>query len=184
MKKLFPLLLCIVTTLPCFGATLENVTLPDTVTVGSNNLVLNGIGLRRKFVIKVYVGGLYLEKKEKDPAAVLRANKPRRMVFHYLYDVSKDQMCEMWQDGLADNTPSATGEVKQAFAKLCSWMDGMGKNKMLTLTYVPDEGTSVELNGQRKGVLPGKATADAILSIWLGANAAPGRDFKKAVLGD
>lgn len=36
------------------------VTLPETITLGSKPLVLNGAGIRSKFFIKVYVGALYL----------------------------------------------------------------------------------------------------------------------------
>ena len=63
------------------------------------------------------------------------------------------------------------------------WMDGVGKGQKLTLTYVPNEGTHVQIGGKDKGVLPGKATADAILATWIGPDPGPGKDFKKAVLG-
>ena len=51
------------------------------------------------------------------------------------------------------------------------------------LTYVPGEGTTVEVNGKAKGTLPGKPTADAILATWIGPNPAPGDDFKKRSSG-
>jgi hypothetical protein len=62
-------------------------------------------------------------------------------------------------------------------------MDGVGKGHKLVLTYLPGEGTHVEVAGEPKGTLPGKPTADAILSTWIGKNPSPGADFKKAVLG-
>ena len=42
------------------AASLAGVTLPDTAQVAGTTLVLNGLGLRKKFVVKVYVAGLYL----------------------------------------------------------------------------------------------------------------------------
>ena len=39
---------------------LAGVTLPDTLKAGEKTLKLNGLGLRKKAVFKVYVGGLYL----------------------------------------------------------------------------------------------------------------------------
>jgi hypothetical protein len=62
-------------------------------------------------------------------------------------------------------------------------MDGVGKGQKLVLTYLPGEGTRVEVGGKVKGTLPGKPTADAILSTWIGKDPAPGADFKKDVLG-
>jgi len=183
MRTLAPAILALFLALPAAAGTLAGVTLPDKADVDGKSLVLNGMGLRKKFVIKVYVGGLYLAQKEKSAAKVLGSDVPRRMVLHFIYDVSKDQMCEAWQEGLEANTPNASAEVKKNFGTLCTWMDGVGEGQKLVLTYVPGEGTRVEVGGKAKGTLPGKATADAILSTWIGQDPAPGADFKKAVLG-
>jgi hypothetical protein len=171
------------TAVPAKAGTLSGITLPDKVDVDGHGLVLDGMGLRKKFVIKVYVGGLYLPQKESSAAKVLAADAPRRMVMHFLYDVSKSQMCDAWQEGLEDNTPNPPAEVDKAFKTLCSWMDGVGKGQVLALTYLPGTGTRVEISGKVKGTLPGKAVSDAILRTWIGPDPAPGEDFKKAVLG-
>ena len=163
--------------------TLAGVSMPDQVDVKGQPLVLNGMGLRKKFVVKVYVGGLYLPSKESSVAKIMAADAPRRMAFDFLYGVSPEQMCDAWKEGLEDNTPNASAEVKKNFATLCSWMDGVDKGKKLFLTYVPGTGTEVEVAGKVKGTLPGKPTADAILASWLGPKAAPGEDFRNAVLG-
>ena len=42
---------------PVLADTLAGVTLPDTITVANKTLVLNGMGLRTKFFVKVYAGG-------------------------------------------------------------------------------------------------------------------------------
>ena len=183
MRTLAAAVLCLLTALPAGAATVAGVTLPDTATAGGKELVLNGMGLRKKFVIKVYVGGLYLPQKQVDARNVLSIDQPRQMVMHFLYDVSKDQMCDAWNEGLEANTPSASAELKGAFATLCGWMEDLPKGNRLVMTYVPGEGTSVEVNGKAKGTLPGKDVADAILATWIGAKPGPGEDFKKAVLG-
>ncbi len=165
------------------AASLAGVNLPDKAEVKGQSLALNGIALRTKFFIKVYVAGLYLAEKEKAASKILAADGSRRQVMHFLYGVSKSQMCDAWNDGLAANTPNATAEVKKSFTTLCGWMEPIEKGKELVLTYVPGEGTAVEVNGKLKGTLPGKPTGDAILSTWIGANPDPGQDFKKALLG-
>jgi len=164
------------------AASLAGVNLPDKAEVKGQSLTLNGIALRTKFFIKVYVAGLYLGQKEKSAAKILAADSPRRQVMHFLYGVSKSQMCDAWNDGLSANTPNAPAEVKKGFTTLCGWMEPIEKGKELVLTYVPGEGTSVEVNGKLKGTLPGKPTGDAILSTWIGPNPDPGQDFKKALL--
>jgi hypothetical protein len=62
-------------------------------------------------------------------------------------------------------------------------MEPIDKGKELVLTYVPGQGTIVEVNSVAKGTLPGKATSDAILATWVGPKPGPGDDFKKEVLG-
>ena len=163
--------------------TVAGVNLPDTVSVNGQTLVLNGAGIRKKLFIKVYVGGLYLASKQSNAAAIIASDTARRMVMHFLYGVSKSQISEAWEEGLRDNTPNASPEVKANFNRLVSWMEPIDKGKQLVFTYVPGSGTIVEVNGVAKGTLAGKATADAIVATWIGPKPGPGDDFKKAVLG-
>lgn len=183
MRRTTRTLLAFAFTLPLIAATIADVNLENSVTVNGSPLVLNGGGIRKKLFIKVYVGGLYLPARNNNAAAILGADTPRRMVMHFLFSVSKDQMCEAWSEGLEANTPHPTAEVSGSFKTLCSLMEAIPKGNRLVLTYVPGTGTTVEVNGKMKGTLPGKATADAILSTWLGPKPGPGEDFKNAVLG-
>jgi Chalcone isomerase-like len=181
---LLTLLLAVPAAMPAAAGTLEGVTLPDKVEAEGHSLALNGMGLRKKLFIKVYVGGLYLQQKGKaDGKQLLAADRPFRMALHFLYNVSKEQMCDAWSEGLEANTANASAQVKKDFQTLCGWMDGVGKGQKLFMTYTPGLGTQVEVGGKTKGTLPGKATADAILATWVGSEPAPGADFKKAVLG-
>ena len=165
------------------AATVAGAKIEDTVSVGGHNLVLNGAALRKKLFIKVYVGGLYLPSKQNNAAAILAADAPRRQVMHFLFDVGKDKMADAWEEGLADNTPNASAEVKTAFKTLATWMEDMKEGQRIVLTYAPGTGTLVEVNGKNKGTLGGKAVADAILNTWVGPKPGPGADFKKGVLG-
>lgn len=165
------------------AATVAGVNIPDTIDAGGHKLVLNGAGLRKKFVVKVYTGALYLAAKSNNPAAILAADTPRRQVMHFLYDVDKGKIAEAWEEGLEDNTPNASAEVKTAFKTLSSWMEDVDKGQEIVMTYIPGTGTTVVVNGKTKGTLPGKAVNDAIVSTWIGKEPGPGEDFKKAVLG-
>jgi hypothetical protein len=165
------------------AATVAGTKIEDTSTVAGQNLVLNGAALRKKFVVKVYVGALYLPSKQTNAAAILAADAPRRQVMHFLYDVDKGKMVEAWEEGLQDNTPNASAEVKTAFKTLATWMEDMKEGQRIVLTYAPGTGTTVEVNGKTKGTLGGKAVADAILNTWVGPKPGPGADFKKGILG-
>jgi hypothetical protein len=141
------------------------------------------MGLRKKLFIKVYVGGLYLAEKSSSADQVLAADGARILSFAFLYGVDKEQLCDSWSEGLEANTPDAPAEVERDFQTLCSWMEAIDKGKSMKLTYIPGTGTQVEVNGQGKGTIEGKAFADAVLRTWIGPDPGPGEGFKKGVLG-
>ncbi len=165
------------------AATVAGVNIADTVDVAGHKLVLNGAGLRKKFVVKVYTGALYLPAKANNAGTILATDQARRMVMHFVYDVGKEKIAEAWTEGLEDNTPNASAEVKNNFKLLSSWMEDVDEGQEIVMTYVPGTGTTVQVNGKMKGTLAGKATNDAILATWIGPKPGPGGDFKKAVLG-
>ncbi|HYO78280.1 MAG TPA: chalcone isomerase family protein [Thermoanaerobaculia bacterium] len=164
------------------AATVAGVKIEDQASVNNQNLVLNGAGLRKKLMFKVYTGALYLPSKQTNAASIIAADAPRRMVMHFLMDVDKGKIAEAWTDGLKDNTPNASPEVKTAFTTLSSWMQDMKEGQRISMTYVPGIGTTVEVAGKSKGTIGGKAFADAILNTWIGPKPGPGADFKKAIL--
>jgi len=183
MRKLILAAALALVAIPAGAVTLAGVNIPDHVSVDNQNLVLNGAGIRKKLFIKVYTGALYLPAKQANAAALLSADTPRRMVMHFVFGVGKGKIAEAWEEGLEDNTPNASAEVKNAFKSLSSWMEDMEDGQEIVLTYVPATGTTIEVNGKNKGTLPGKAVADAILNTWIGPKPGPGNDFKNAVLG-
>src|ERR1043166_10280250 len=117
--------------IPALALTLAGVNLEDHATVAGQTLVLNGAGLRKKLFIKVYVGGLYLAAKNSNPQTITNTDAPRRQVMHFLYSVSKSQMCDAWDEGLEQNTKNASAEVKNEFKTLCSWMEPIPKGNRL-----------------------------------------------------
>jgi Chalcone isomerase-like len=183
MKKIVLALALALVTVSALAGTLAGVSMNDTSSAGGTNLVLNGMALRTKLFVKVYVGGLYLPTKERDATKVITGDSARQMVMHWTYAVDNTKICEGWQEGLAANTPSASAELKADFAKLCGMTNGAEKGDRLVFTYVPGQGTEIEVKGESKGTIAGKAFADALLACWIGPKPGPGEDFKKALLG-
>ncbi|MEM7479700.1 MAG: chalcone isomerase family protein [Acidobacteriota bacterium] len=180
---LLALVLVLVPATPAFAGKLAGVTLPDSVEVGDQEMVLNGMALRSKLFIKVYVAGLYLPAKTASPTAVLSADEPRRLDMNFLRSVGADSICGAWSDGLAANTPNASAELKGQFETLCSWMEDVDKGESFSFTYLPGTGTTVEVKGQNKGTLAGKAFADALFACWIGLEPGPGEGFRDDLMG-
>lgn len=163
--------------------TVAGVTLPATADVGGKTLELNGVALRKKAIVKVYVAGLYLPTKSSDASAILAADEPRRLLMHFVRDVDRGKMCDAWEESLKKNTPDAPEELKTQFTELCGWMEDLKKGDELAFTYDPATGTAVEVKGQLKGTVPGKPFADALFKSWIGPKPGPGEGFKKDLLG-
>ncbi|MDD5562427.1 MAG: chalcone isomerase family protein [Thermoanaerobaculaceae bacterium] len=169
------------------AAPTEGVAFPDQVTVGTANLTLNGTGVRIKKVafigIKVYVAALYLPARTSDPAAILAADEPKQLVMHFLYkEVGKEKLLEGWNDGFKNNSGDRLAALKDPIATFDGFWSDMKKDDVAVLTYVPGQGTKVEIKGKEMGVIAGKEFAEALFAIWLGPNP-PNESLKKGLLG-
>jgi len=108
-----------------YAASLAGVTLPDTVRVGSTSLVLNGLGLRTKYMVKVYVAGLYLTQKSSHADAILKADSPKRLAMHFLHNVSKSQMADAFEESFHDNSPEASKAMKADIDRLLGALEAL-----------------------------------------------------------
>ncbi len=170
-----------------YAGEIEGVVFPNQVTAGTASLTLNGMGVRVKKVafigIKVYVAALYLPAKTSDPAKVLAADEPKQLVMHFLYkEVGKEKLLEGWNDGFKNNSPDKLAALKDQIATFDGFWSDMKKDDVAVLTYIPGQGTKVEIKGKDMGVIEGKDFAEALFAIWLGPKP-PNEDLKKGLLG-
>ena len=164
------------------AGSLAGVTLPDTVQVGNTTLLLNGLGLRTKFMVKVYVAGLYLEQKSSDPNAILKSDTPKRIVMHFVHGVSKGQMTDAFQESFNNNAPEASKTMKADIDRLLGALEPLKEGDEMIFTYVPGTGTTMAIKGQEKLTIAGPAFAPVLFSVWLGPKP-PNSDLKKGLLG-
>ena len=167
---------------PVHAAELAGVTLPDSVQVDGSTLALNGIGLREKFFIDVYVAGLYLPTKTRSGDKVLAADTARQTIMQFVFGVDKGKICDAWKESLEANVPDASPELAKDFDTLCGWMDDMADGDQMTYTYVPGTGTTVNVKGKDQGTIEGKAFADALFASWIGKHPATDK-LRKGLLG-
>lgn len=158
------------------------VTLPDTVSVESKALKLNGMGLRTKAIFKVYVAGLYLETPSKDAAAVVSSDQVKRITLSLLRGLDSSKITEAISEGFEKNSKAQMGTLKARLDRLNGMIPNVEKGDRIILTYVPGEGTKVEVKDAQKGTIEGKDFADALFAVWLGPNPVQ-TDLKKGLLG-
>lgn len=168
---------------PTLAAELEGVIMPDTRELEGKTLKLNGQGLRKKFIFNVYVAGLYVENPSKDGATILKADEARRVDMAMLRDLEKKAIVEAIQSGFEKNAGSNMPSLKDRLEKFIAVIPDVKKGQALTITYVPGKGTSVSGAGGASYTAEGKDFADALFSVWIGAN--PVDDsLKKGMLGN
>jgi Chalcone isomerase-like len=166
---------------------LAGIKYPHNVQVAGSNLVLNGAGIRYKFIIKVYTAGLYMATKASTPEAVLAAPGNKRMHVVMLRDIDGNELGKLFTRGMQDNAP------KEEFSKFIPGMLQMAdvfstRRKLsagdsFSVDYVPGTGTQVLVNGKATGeVIKEPEFFNALMRIWLGNNPAD-RSLKDALLG-
>ncbi len=179
----FALLASLILAMPALALELEGVKMPDTVTMGDKTLVLNGQGLRKKFVFKVYVAGLYLEKKSKSGDSILAADTARRVDMHMLRELDKKAIVDAIRSGFEKNAGDKLPALKDQLDKFCAMIPDVKDGQTLTVAYVPGVGTKVEGAKGESYTAEGKDFADALFSVWVGK--VPVDDaLKKGMLGE
>ena len=169
------------------AAEIAGIRLDERAKVGESELVLNGAGLRKRVLFKVYVAGLYLAEKRKSPAEVLALPGPKRLSITLLRDLPARRLVDGLKDGIGDNSSpeeqqALKGRVEELAANLMSLRQGR-KGDVITFDWLPDGGTAVALNGEARGrPIPGDDVYRALLRVWLGDRPTSG-GLKNALLG-
>jgi Chalcone isomerase-like len=158
-----------------------------TVQVGGQTLNLNGVGLRRRAIFKVYVAGLYVPQKSTNASALISDKGPRRVALRMLRDVDADSFIDSFNDGLKNNLSEAQlAALKPQTDALTATLKSIGEAKKgdaINFDYTPDGGTRISVNGQPRGnAIPGADFFAAVLRIWLGDKPAD-ESLKKGMLG-
>lgn len=172
-----------------FAAAVEvaGVKFDDKARVGASELMINGAGVRKKAVFKVYAMALYLPEKAGDAAAVMAAKGGKRISITLLRDLSAQQFVEALQEGVANNHSEAEmAGLKDRLKQFSDTMLAAGEPKTGTsvvIDWLPESGTRLTVNGQVKGKdIAGEDFYKALLKIWLG-NKPVQDDLKQALLG-
>ena len=182
----FKVLLLLAMAMPAWAAEVAGVKLADRASVAKADLVLNGAGLRKRFVFDVYAMGLYLPQKSASDAAVLKQPGPKRIALHMLRDVPADQFSDALADGIRENHSEA--EAKALLPRLAELVAIMAQVKeakkgMAIMLDWNGGGTQVSIDGRATGKpIAGEDFYRALLRIWLGERPVQD-DLKKALLG-
>ena len=159
--------------LSAMAAELESVRMADTIKLGNRDLVLNGMGLRTRFGLRVYVAGLYVGKKSTDITELLQQPGPKRIAIAMKRNVDADTFLDALKDGIATNhSAQQLAALKDRIAKLSDLILSIKEAKqgdLLDLDFIPETGTQLNVNGRPIGQpISGEDFYQALLRIWIG----------------
>jgi hypothetical protein len=156
---------------PAFGAECNGITAPDIVTIGSSDLVLNGMGIRKATLLqaKVYVGSLYLLEKSKDGSLILATDRPWQLVLRFVRDVDVSDMRDALEVGLRKAAGDKLVALSQRIETLKASKVEFKEGQYLSFTNDPTNGVAVDVNGAGGPTIRGADFSLALLSMWIGA---------------
>lgn len=127
----------------------------------------NAALLRYKVFFRGYVVGLYLPDGA-DPAAAL-GDVPKRLEFHYFWDIPGPEFGKAGERVLARNVDGPTMKaLRDRLDRIDRAYRDVKPGDRYALTYLPGKGTELSLNGAPLLVVEGADFAAAYFSIWLG----------------
>ena len=165
---------------------IAEIKIPETVSISeqSNKLILNGAGIRTKFIFDIYIGSLYLKEKRFTADEIYKLHGEKRISMHFLYDeIDKEKLTSGWSEGFKNNlTDKEYDKFKLRITQFNSLFLAVKKGDVINLDFIPTTGTFVVINDNKMGLVPGDDFFIALLKIWLGKEPAD-EDLKVAMLG-
>lgn len=187
MKHLLLVIATLVTIHSAFAADISGVRFEDKARIGNAEVALNGAGIRKKAVFKVYAMALYLPERHDTADGVLTGKGAKRISIHLLRDLSAQQFVEALQEGMANNHSEAEmAALKDRLKLFSNTLLAIGEARSgntFIIDWLPESGTRLLVNGQNKGKdIAGEDFFKALLKIWLGHKPVQD-DLKLALLG-
>jgi hypothetical protein len=172
---------------PAQAKDINGIKVDDTVSVGGKTLVLNGAAQRQILIIKVYVIGIYSEKKTTNAAEFLDSSGPKRIALHIQRTIDSDEFGQLFITSMSKNsTKEQKAKVVNQTSKFGEIFADLGevkKGDVVWLDWVPGKGTVTYVGGKPVGeTLPDYAFYQAVMRIWLGEYP-PQPNIKSSLLG-
>ncbi|WP_051184580.1 chalcone isomerase family protein [Desulfatiglans anilini] len=158
---------------------------PLELEAGDRTLLLNGAGLRKKFVVKVYACALYLTAPNSSEKAILEADEPMAIRMQFIRgDIDPATLIETWNEGFSKTSGGITPSLQERIDAFNGcFTEKTREGDVWDLIYLQKEGVRVVLNQQLKTTIAGADFKKALFGIWLG-DSPPSQDLKRGMLGN
>lgn len=163
------------------AASIAGQTFPDTISLGGQELQINGVGLREKFWIDVYAAGLYLPKKTSSGKEIIKSDVPKQIHAKFILSIPQSKMIEALEENIEIN-PDLSAQAIKDIREASKWMEDFSAGDEMIFAYVPEKGTTIIIKGKNKGTITGKDFMEAVFSMYVGPHPAS-QQLKEGLLG-
>ncbi len=144
--------------------------IPDQADLAGTTVPLRGADLLKwKWVVSLYVAGLYVPAGTAPTAAAAVAVSPKRLLMHYARDIPREKMVEATDECLGLNI---TAEQRTALqASLTTWnalYPAPKEDQVVTFDHLAGGTLIMSLDGKELGRITDEAFARALFAIWIG----------------
>jgi hypothetical protein len=163
---------------------LGDIHMPDSMEAGETEVLLNGAGVRTKWFMNLYVGGLYLKEKGHNPERIIKADEPMAIRLHIISSlITSEKMEKATMEGFEKATRGNVTPIKAQIKQFLSvFRQKMNKDDTYDFIYLPGKGLQISKNQTLHCQIEGPAFKEALFGIWLCDQPAQ-KSLKEAMLG-
>ena len=162
------------------------VTLSPKIAPAKTELILNGGGVRTKYFIKVYVAGLYLQKKSDNAKEIVETDKPMSVRLYIISNLmTSANMATAIREGFDKSLNGKIEPFKKEIDMICAVFQSepVKVGDLFEIYYVPGTGVMCNKNGKDFNVkIVGVPFKKALFGIWFSENPVD-ENLKSGMLG-
>jgi len=147
---------------------ISGITIPTKVKFNETTLALNGAGVREKFWIDLYVGGLYTAQQYSEATKVMNDDKTMAIKLHIISSmITTKKMIDAVDEGFKKSMKGKQSELKDEIETFKAiFTPEINENDVYDLVYTPNEGTAVYKNSKLSSTIKGLKFKQALFGIW------------------
>ena len=163
--------------------TVEEIVLPDDIVFAGDALTLVGAGVREKFFMDLYVGSLYSQKGEADPAVLLGDTGSALIRLDIISSmITSEKMEDATREGFEIATGGDTAPISDNIEDFIKVFKEEIKVGDVFVFAADGARVNVLKNGQKSLTVENPKFRAALLGIWLGDDPVDD-DLKEALMG-
>jgi hypothetical protein len=184
LKNLLILMLLVCSMVPQAQSKGKNKKMPENISAEKQQLVLNGYGVRKKFYIDLFEGGLYLTERSKDANKIIQDDKPMSIRIHVISDLITGKRLEENMRSEFDRVTNGNWGAHKANIEtvMNAFKEDINKGDVFDLVYLPGSGLTIYKNNKEQALVKSLDFKKLLYSIWLGDDPQDAK-LKKGMIG-